>query len=171
MAKPTQLNQKMRSYHRYLGFFLAGIMAVYSISGILMIFRDTDFLKSEKTIEKTLPKDTKAEDIGKEVRMRDFKIDSEENGVLTFKSGSFDRSTGILKFTKKELPFILGKMEKMHKANSKSPLFFMNIFFGLSLFFFVISSFWMFLPGTQIFKKGLYFAIGGIILTLIMVFV
>ena len=37
----------MRIYHRYLGFFLAGIMAIYSISGIIMIFRDTDFLKKE----------------------------------------------------------------------------------------------------------------------------
>jgi hypothetical protein len=37
----------MRVYHRYLGFFLAGIMAIYSVSGIIMIFRDTDFLKKE----------------------------------------------------------------------------------------------------------------------------
>ena len=36
---------RMRIWHRYLGFFLAGIMAVYSTSGVLMIFRDTDFLK------------------------------------------------------------------------------------------------------------------------------
>lgn len=33
----------MRVYHRYLGFFLAGIMAVYAISGVVLIFRDTDF--------------------------------------------------------------------------------------------------------------------------------
>jgi hypothetical protein len=28
----------MRMYHRYLGYFLAGVMAVYAISGIGMIF-------------------------------------------------------------------------------------------------------------------------------------
>ena len=39
----SKLNTTMRVYHRYLGFFLAGIMAVYAISGIVMIFRDTDF--------------------------------------------------------------------------------------------------------------------------------
>ena len=27
----------MRTYHRYLGFFLAGIMAVYAISGIILV--------------------------------------------------------------------------------------------------------------------------------------
>jgi uncharacterized iron-regulated membrane protein len=52
MSKST-LNTNMRIYHRYLGFFLAGIMAVYAISGVVMIFRDTDFLKSERTVEKT----------------------------------------------------------------------------------------------------------------------
>ena len=38
MAKLT-----MRILHRYLGFFLAGIMAVYALSCTVMIFRDTDF--------------------------------------------------------------------------------------------------------------------------------
>lgn len=39
------MQKRMRIYHRYLGYFLAGIMAVYAISGLTMIFRDTDFLK------------------------------------------------------------------------------------------------------------------------------
>ena len=34
------MNNKMRIFHRYLGFFLAGIMAVYALSGIVLIFRD-----------------------------------------------------------------------------------------------------------------------------------
>jgi hypothetical protein len=72
--------------------------------------------------------------------------------------------------TTKELPFLLEKLTKLHKADTKEPLFFLNVFFGLSLLFFVISSFWMFLPKTKIFKKGLYFAIAGIILTLVLLF-
>lgn len=47
MTKQREFSNKMRTYHRYLGFFLAGIMAMYSISGIVLIFRDTDFLKKE----------------------------------------------------------------------------------------------------------------------------
>jgi hypothetical protein len=42
----------MRIYHRCLGYFLAGIMAMYAISGITLIFRETNFLKQEKQIEK-----------------------------------------------------------------------------------------------------------------------
>ena len=44
--RPAKYN--MRIIHRYLGFFLAGIMAVYALSGIVLIFRDTNIFKKEK---------------------------------------------------------------------------------------------------------------------------
>lgn len=170
MAKPNQINQKMREYHRYLGFFLAGIMAVYSISGVVMVFRNTDFLKHTEKIEKTVEPNLKPEQLNPILEMR-VNVEKEENGIMYFKGGQYNTQTGELKAEKKELPFILEKMEHLHKATTKDPLFFLNLFFGLSLLFFVISSFWMFLPSTKIFKKGIYFTIGGIILTLIMLFI
>jgi uncharacterized iron-regulated membrane protein len=163
-------NNTMRVYHRYLGFFLAGIMAVYAISGIVLIFRDVDFLKVEKQVAKKMPADFKIEELGKALRIRDLKILKEENNIVYFKQGTFDKTTGVAQVTTKELPFLLEKLTKLHKADTKEPLFFLNVFFGLSLLFFVISSFWMFLPKTKIFKKGLYFAIAGIILTLVLLF-
>jgi uncharacterized iron-regulated membrane protein len=163
-------NNTMRVYHRYLGFFLAGIMAVYAISGIVLIFRDVDFLKVEKQVAKKMPPDFKIEELGKALRIRDLKILKEENNIVYFKQGTFDKTTGVAQVTTKELPFLLEKLTKLHKADTKEPLFFLNVFFGLSLLFFVISSFWMFLPKTKIFKKGLYFAIAGIILTLVLLF-
>jgi hypothetical protein len=170
MAKPNQLNQTMRPYHRYLGFFLAGIMAVYSISGIIMVFRNTDFLKNTIKIEKTVETNLKGDQLSPILKMK-VNVEKEENGIIFFKGGQYNAQTGELKAEKKELPFILGKMEHLHKATTNDPLFYLNLFFGLSLFFFVISSFWMFLPGTKIFKKGLYFTLGGIVLTIIMLFV
>jgi hypothetical protein len=166
----TNLNTTMRVYHRYLGFFLAGIMAVYAISGIILIFRDTDFLKNIVKIEKKVEPNLKPEQLQPILRMR-VNVEKEENGIVFFKGGQYNAQTGELKAEKKELPFILDKMTHLHKASTKEPLFFLNIFFGLSLFFFVISSFWMFMPKTEIFKKGLYFTIGGIILTLILLFI
>jgi hypothetical protein len=167
----SNLNNTMRVYHRYLGFFLAGVMAVYAISGIILIFRDTDFLKSEKMVETKVAPDIAIEALGKAIKVRDLKVDKEENGIVYFKQGNFNKTTGIAQVTTKELPMILDKMTHMHKANTKHPLFVLNIFFGLSLFFFVISSFWMFMPSTNTFKKGMYFTLGGIILTLILLFV
>ena len=165
------MNKSMRVYHRYLGFFLAGIMAVYSISGLILIFRDTDFLKSEKLTEKKLSSDIKTEDLGKALHLRDFKIEKEQNNILYFKQGTFNKTTGVAQVTSKELPKILEKLTQIHKASTKDSLFFLNVFFGFSLFFFVLSAFWMFLPKTEIFKKGLYFTVVGVILTLILIFI
>ncbi len=164
-------NDKMRVYHRYLGFFLAGIMAVYAISGVILIFRDTDFLKKEKPVEKQLKPNLSHEEIGKELRIRDFKVTGETEDLVFFAEGNYNKHVGIAVVTVKELPFVLNKMTKLHKANSKSPLFFLNIFFGVSLLFFVVSAFYMFMPHTSVFKKGLYFTLAGVVLTLIILFI
>ncbi len=161
----------MRILHRYIGFFLAGIMAVYSLSGIVLIFRDTNFLKKEKLVEKTVMPNVKADELGKIIKMRDLKFDRSEGDVQYFKQGSYNSTTGFVSYTTSELPRILTKLTQLHKASTKQPLFFLNIFFGVSLFFFVISSFWMFKPETKIFKKGMYFTIAGIALTLILLFI
>lgn len=165
------LNDKMRLYHRYLGYFLAGIMAVYAISGIILIFRDTDFLKQEKKVDKQLKPNLSHEEIGRELRIRDFKVTSETDELVFFEGGNYNKIGGTAAVTVKELPYFLNKLTKLHKANTKSPLFFLNIFFGVSLLFFVVSAFYMFLPHTSVFKKGLYFAVAGVALTLILIFI
>lgn len=160
----------MRIIHRYLGFFLAGIMAVYAMSGIIMIFRNTDFLKHEVTVEKQLEPGLTAGELSPKLKMG-VKVEKTEGAVFYFDQGSYNTSTGLATVAQMELPYVLGKMEKLHKATHNSPLFFLNIFFGLSLLFFVISAFWMFLPKTTVFKKGIYFTLGGIVLTLILIFI
>ena len=171
MSGKATVNNKMRVYHRYLGFFLAGIMAVYSISGIILIFRDTDFLKVTKVKEKKLDATLSAEALGKAIQIKDLKIDSQNGYIQTFKQGTYNTATGEVKYNVKSLPKALEKLTQLHKASTKQPLFYLNVFFGVSLLFFVISSFWMFLPKTSIFKKGLYFTLAGIVLTIILLIV
>ena len=161
----------MRVYHRYLGYFLAGIMSVYGISGIVLIFRETQFLKSERQIERKLPPHISPEELGRALRIRDFKIESNEVNIITFRQGSYNKETGIATYTSKELPTLVNKLTQLHKASTNQPLFFLNIFFGLSLLFYVVSSFWMFLPGTDAFKKGAYFVLAGVALTLLLIFI
>ena len=170
MATQNSLGFKMRVIHRYLGFFLAGIMAVYALSGIVLIFRDTDFLKQKEEITKELAPNIAKEELGKALDMKRFNVEKEEGNIYYFKNGTYDKSTGVAKYTKTELPLILNKMTHLHKADTNEPLFFLNIFFGTSLLFFVISSFWMFMPSTSVFKKGMYFTLGGIVLTLLLLF-
>jgi hypothetical protein len=162
----TEMNNKMRLYHRYLGFFLSGIMAVYALSGIVLIFRDTDFLKSEKVIDRKLDAALPDDEIGRALRIKDFKVERTGGDIVYFKEGTYDKATGMAQFKSKQLPYLLDKMTKLHKANSGQPLFFLNIFFGVSLLFFVISAFWMFMPKTDVFRKGLYFAAAGLALAM-----
>ena len=130
------MNSKMRIYHRYLGFFLAGIMAVYALTGIVMIFRETDFLKSERDIRKELAVNLSGEEVGRSLKIRDFKVDKEEGNIVYFRQGTYDKATGVAQYKAKQLPYVLDRMTKLHKATTNSPMFFLNIFFGLALLFF-----------------------------------
>jgi hypothetical protein len=164
-------NNTMRVYHRYLGYFLAGIMTVYGVSGIVLIFRDTDFLKSDVQNEKKLSPNINPDELGKALRIRDFKIEKTDGNIISFKQGTYNTETGVANYSTRELPMIMNKLTQLHKASTNQPLFFLNIFFGLSLLFFVLSSFWMFLPGTDVFRKGMYFALAGVALTLLLIFI
>ena len=165
------VTKTMRVLHRYLGFFLAGIMTVYAFSGIVLIFRDSDLLKQEKQVTKEVQAGLESKDLGQPLGIRQLKVTKEEGNLIYFESGVYNKTTGVAEYTVKELPFVLNKMNTLHKSRSQDPLFFLNIFFGLSLLFFVISAFWMYMPKTSVFKKGLYFTFGGVILTLLLLFI
>lgn len=171
MANTPTTHKRMRIYHRYLGYFLAGIMAVYAVSGIVLIFRDTDLFKKKKQVEQQLSSGLNAAGVGKALRIRDLQFESENGDIAVFNQGTYNKTTGLANYTVTSLPVILDKLTRLHKANTKQPLYYLNIFFGISLLFFVISSFWMFLPKTTIFRKGLYFTLGGLVVTLVLLFV
>ncbi len=168
-AQGETMRKEMRVIHRYLGFFLAGVMAVYALSGTLLIFRSTDFLKSEKQIERQLDPELSPQEVGDALRMRNFKAVSETQDLIEFREGSYHKSTGIAHYTVKELPLLLKKFEEMHKATTNDPLYFLNLFFGISLLFFVISSFFMFAPKAKVFRRGLYFAAAGLAMAVLIV--
>lgn len=171
IKKAKSASKNMRIWHRYLGFFLAGIMAVYSISGIVLVFRNTDFLKKDYVIEKQVSTDLSTEEIGEAIGQRSLEVSSINGNIFTFQNGIYNSETGEASYTVRKLPFVLDKMTHFHKAKTGQPLYYLNILFGASLLFFVISSFWMFLPSSKIFVKSMYFTAAGIVLTLILLFV
>jgi len=159
-----------RILHRYLGFFLAGIMMIYAVSGITLIFRNTDTFKQE--VQKEIHKEGLTEEtLGPALRIRDLKVTSNDGANIVFEQGTYNVESGVAKFTAKELPGWLDKLTHLHKATTNDPLFYFNIFFGVSLLFFAVSAFFMFVPKSAIFKKGLWFTLGGILLAIIMLMV
>ena len=171
MPKPSRSAHYARIVHRYLGFFLAGIMAVYAISGIVLIFRKGDTFKKEVVRTETLATGLADASIGEGLKLKDFKVDRTEADVVYFTGGQYNRATGEARVTKKELPYVLGQMTHLHKATTNDPLYWLNIFFGFSLLGFVISAFWMYMPGGPILRRGLIFAAAGFLLTMVLLFV
>lgn len=169
MGKKSQ--ETFREFHRYLGFFLAGIMAVYAISGIVLTFRNTDYMKSEVQIDRTLETNLEGDALGMALQRRGFKADKTEGDLIYFQGGTYNKATGQASYTEKKLPIVLEKMNNLHKMHSGNPLFWLGIFFGIALLFFSISAFFMFRPNAPIYKKGLYFAGAGFLLTIILLFV
>jgi hypothetical protein len=71
-------------------------------------------------------------------------------------------------YTSKKLPVVLDKMVNFHKAPSKGSMGGLNVLFGLSLLFFVLSSLFLFTPSSKVFKRGLAFVAVGAIMSVIL---
>ena len=165
----AKLHQSFREYHRWLGFFLSGIMAIYAISGVLLIFRPTDFLKYEQIEIRQLEPSLSAEEVTKAVKRRRAKVIDETPEEIILNVGSYNKQTGSTKLIRKDYPLVLAKMVKLHKATNDSPLYWLNITFGVALLFFVVSAFLMFLPRILATQNSLKIAAGGALFAMLVV--
>ncbi len=168
MSKKSQ--DTFREFHRYLGYFLAGIMFIYALSGIVLTFRNTDFLKYDYPVEKIIESGLSEEELGPTIGMR-INIEQTLDNKIIFKEGYYDKSTGETKYIHHRHPMFFEKMNKLHKMTAANPLFWLAIFFGISLMFFSVSAFFMFKPSAPVFKKGMYFAVAGAVLTIVLLLV
>jgi hypothetical protein len=169
MSRKSQ--ELFREYHRYLGFFLAGIMAVYAVSGIVLTFRNTDFFKTKTPVEKVIEIGLTEETLGRALRTR-IRVEKNEEGVIHFNgNGTYNTETGAVNYVETKYPLVLEKMNKLHLMSATNPLFWLAVFFGIALLFFSVSAFFMFNTGAPIFKKGMYFAVAGVLLTIVLLLV
>lgn len=166
--KSKSLNYYMRGLHRDVGYFIFGMVIIYALSGIALIYRNTDFLKHEVTLEKQLKPNLPGEEIGKELRLRELKTTKEEGDVIHFQNGTYNKSTGNAVYTSKEIIFPLNKFINFHKAISSKATHWFNLVFGALILFMAISSLWMFKAGTKTFKRGLILIGIGILFTVIL---
>ncbi len=157
----------MRSLHRDIGFFVIGLVIIYSLSGIVLIYRDTGFMKTEKLIERTLSPNMDASELGKVLYVREVKVLKEEGGIVYFQNGNYNKVTGEIKYSSKELPFILTKFNKLHKAPSRNVIHWVSLIFGILILFLAISSFWMYKPKTKMFRRGIFIAGIGVVIAVI----
>lgn len=164
------INHYMRVWHRYAGFFILGFALLYGLSGITLIFRDTDFMKNEKKISLSLAPGIDPSELGRNLRMREFAVEKTEGDVIYFRGGSYNKATGATEQTVKELVFPLNKMTEFHTTPSGKPLHWFTLTFGIVLLFLAVSSLWMFKSTSKVFRQGMLLTLAGIAAAVILLF-
>ncbi|MEG1616991.1 MAG: hypothetical protein RR202_09565 [Bacteroidales bacterium] len=164
------LRYYMRSLHRDLGFFVIGLVVIYTISGILLMYRNTDLLKKETTIERNLAPNLNATELSSTLRLKGFKIVSDTNDRIEFNTGVYDPNTGIVTYKSMEVISPLNKFIILHRNANPGISRTLMVVFGVILFFLAISSFWMFKPGSRYFRRGLFLMVLGVIFSVIVLY-
>lgn len=156
----------MRIMHREFGYLIAGMTIIFVLSGIVQIYRDTDFLKSEQKKEVKIAPQLSTDELGKELKIKDIEVEKQDGNIVYFKDGTYNLQTGEAKYITKELPVLLQKFEELHQTRSKkSAVYIFTLIYAILLLFMVISSFWMYKPNTKTFKNGMISVGIGIILS------
>lgn len=163
------IHQYMRLLHRDVGFIVVGVTIIFSLSGMVLIFRDSDFLKQEKVIEKKLSPDLEISALGKELHLKDVKVVHEYGNVIEFQNGTYNKETGVVSYTSKELPAFLNKLTHLHKTASESLIHWFTLLYSTLLFFLAVSSFWMFKPKSKMFKRGIIFVSIGVVIVITLI--
>lgn len=161
----------VRTLHRDLGFLTVGLIIFYALSGIILIYRDTDFLKHEVAIEKTIAPHLASDELAGALRLRSLKIIEEDSTTITFTQGTYSKTTGAAAYITNEVIFPFNKFIALHKAASQSPSHWFTTLFGVILFLLALSSFWMFKSGTRQFKRGLILSVAGIATAILLLFI
>lgn len=161
----------MRALHRDLGYLVVGLVVIYSLSGIVLIYRDTGFMKHEVLIEKTLDPALNGDQLNKALRLKGFEVKAENESSILFNNGHYDKQTGEVSYTVQEVDPPLNRFISIHKIVSSKGIHWVMVAFGVIFLFLGISSLWMFRPGSYHFKRGMAFvvvgAIGAILLCLL----
>lgn len=167
--KMKSIYRLMRILHRDIGFFVIGLTVIYCISGIMLTYRDTEFLKSETQIEKTIDPGLKANQLGRVLHLKEMQVLSEDEKEIRFSSGIYNKETGLVSYLSKDIPLVFQSLNKLHFVSSNDSRHWFTSLYAVSLLFLAISSFWMYKPGNKYFKRGIITAFSGAFGSLILI--
>jgi uncharacterized membrane protein len=160
----------LRALHRDVGFFVVGLVIIYSLSGIALVYRDTEFLTQNVEVEKRLAPGLDPSELSKTVRIKGFAVSRTEGDLIYFQGGTYNKATGLAVYNMKELPPVLRHFVGLHKTVSGKVTHWYAVLFGSLLCFMAISSFWMYPNSTSMLRRGLYIAVAGAAITTIVLF-
>lgn len=155
MTKKT-IQYYMRLLHRDIGFIVVGLTMIYALSGILLMYRGTGFLQTETIVTKKVDKGIDAAELGKALGLRHFQLERQTGDTILFQGGAYDQATGVATIAKQEFPTVLNMFIQVHKLTSRSTLHIISAVYAALLVFLAVSSFFMYRPGTRLFRRGLF---------------
>jgi hypothetical protein len=145
---------------------------MYTFSGVVMIFRETDFLKSEILVNKTIDAGLRGEGLSKTLHKK-IDVTGAEGDVVLFRngeySGQYNSKTGDISYKSKELPIFLQKMTGLHKSTDDNIVYLFTVTYACLLLFLALSSFFMFKTNSKLFKKGLMVSALGVLLSFLLI--
>ena len=165
----------MRILHRDLGYLALGLTLVFALSGVILIYRGTDFLKSPVSVETTLPQQMSAPDLAGKLHVRRLEVTKTEGEVIHFQDGAnlrdgvYNRETGEASFIRKQFPDFVERCLRIHMINNSKAFHIIFVVYGFLLVFLALSSLWMYKPGTRNFRRGLLLSCSGVVLTVAMI--
>lgn len=163
----------VRALHRDLGFLTAGLVIIYALSGILLIYRNTSLLQRETTLElplapnlpsQELPKalaQALPKDLSRTFNPQKFQLLKQDSLTITFAQGQYSKITGQTSYTTSQTIPPLDKFISLHMASAKNPVHYLTVLFGVALLLLAASSPWMFKVGTRQFKRGIVLTLCG----------
>ena len=131
-------------------------MAVYSISGVSLIFRKTDTFKKVEKITQTLSPNLNINELASALKIKNLGDTKLNGNIFYFNNGKYNKLTGEVVYSKKN-SFFLKKMQTLHKATTKSPVYWLNIFLEF-LYYFLLFPFFgcSFLPPRFLKKEFIF---------------
>ncbi len=161
----------MRILHRDIGFLMIGLTLVYGVSGIILLYRDTDLFTIDKQYIETIKPDTPASELGQALELRRLKVLEERNDTIYFNYGYYCQSSGEAVFTITTYPDFVWTMNSFHKLKSRFTSHWFATVYGVMLLFLALSSLWMYKPSTKKFKRGILLTAIGLIIAAIALYV
>lgn len=165
----TTIYNVMRVLHCDIGFLTIGLTIVYALSGALLIYRNTDFMKVERIEESQLAANLTGNDLGVTLRIRNFRVEREEGKMIYFKEGFYDASTGKSVITRKVYIPPLDKLVDLHKVTGTSRVSVIALIYGFMLTFLAVSSLFMFKFGSKKSKRGLVMIAISVVSTIVII--
>lgn len=160
----------MRALHRDIGFLMIGLTVIYCLSGVILVYRNTDVFTVDKEYNESIQKNLDASELSKALGLRRLRVEKEVGDSIWFNYGVYDKHSGVAQYTIETYPDFIWTINGFHKSRSGDGVHWFAVVYGVLLLFLALSSFWMYKPKSKSFKRGIVISAIGIVLAAIALF-